>query len=144
MKLTIRRNQADVKGLFGGHKGVRFSLYGRCDANEAEKAVIAKYKVGDYVLSRYQIKPRSGEPLEFKITVNGIIAGETVETDDIETLLELEQSMKDGCKNLLNLLAVMGTFGGQEVFEIGIETLEKQVQSHQVSPQIRPIPPKLS
>ena len=118
MKLRIKRNQADVKGLFGGHKGVRFSLYGKCEVNEAEKAVIAKYKVGDYVLSRYQIKPKSGEPLDFKITVNGIISGETVETDDIETLLELESSMKSGCRNMLQLLAVMGTFGGEEVIEI--------------------------
>jgi len=142
MKLTIRRNQADVKGLFGGHKGVRFSLYGRCDVNEAEKAVIAKYKVGDYVLGTYQIKTRS-EPLEFKITVNGIISGETVETDDIQTLLELEQSMKDGCKNLLNLLAVMGTFGGQEVFEIDLETAERPAQSHQDRQQKPPILSKL-
>jgi hypothetical protein len=139
MKLIIRRNQADVKGVFGGHKGVRFSLYGKCEANDAERAVIAKYKVGDYVLSTYQIKPRSGQPIEYKITVNGIIAGQTVETDDIETLLELERSMKDGCKNLLNLLAVMGTFGGEEVFEINLQTAEKLFQSNQEKPQIPPL-----
>ena len=26
MKLTIRRNQADVKGVFGGHKGVSLAF----------------------------------------------------------------------------------------------------------------------
>jgi hypothetical protein len=121
MKLTIKRNQADVKGLFGGHKGVKFSLYGRCEVNEAEKAVIAKYKVGSYVLATYQIQHKGAEPIDFRITVDGIIAGETVETDDINTLLELESSMKQGCRNMLKLLAVMGTFGGEESFEIDIE-----------------------
>jgi len=120
MKLIIRRNQADVKGMFGGHKGVKFSLYEKCDVSDAEKAVIAKYKVGEYVLANYQIKPKKGEPLDFRITVDGIISGQTVETDDIETLLDLESSMKQGCRNMLNLLAVMGTFGGEEVFEINV------------------------
>jgi hypothetical protein len=121
MKLTIKRNQADVKGLFGGHKGVRFSLYGRCEVNETEKAVIEKYKVGGYILAEYQKQSPRGEPIDFKITVDGIIAGKSVETDDIKTLLDLERSMKEGCKNMLQLLTVMGTFGGEEVFEIGIE-----------------------
>jgi len=120
MKLTIKRNQADIKGLLGGHKGVKFSLYGRCDVTEAEKAVIAKYKVGDYVLGSYQIKTRKGESIDFSITVDAIVSGKTVETDDIQVLLELENTMKEGCKNLLNLLAVMGTFGGEEVFEINV------------------------
>ena len=120
MKLTIRRNQADVKGMFGGHKGVKFSLYGKCEINEGEKALIAKYKVGEYVLAEYKSKLKNGESLDSRITVDSIVTGTTVETDDINTLLELEKSMKEGCKNLLNLLAVMGTFGGEEVLEINI------------------------
>jgi hypothetical protein len=117
MKLTIRRNQADVKGVFGGHKGVKFSLYGKCSLDEGERAIIAKYKVGDYVLAEYQLKAKA-EALDFKITVNGIANGQTVETGDINTLLDLEKSMKEGCKNLKNLLKVMATFGGEEVIEI--------------------------
>ncbi len=118
MKLTIRRNQADVKGFFGGHKGVSFSLYGRCDITNDEKALIAKYKVGDYSLASYKIKPKGGEPIDFRVTVDGIIAGTNVTTDDINTLLELEEAMKSGCGNMKSLLAVMATFGGEEAFEI--------------------------
>jgi hypothetical protein len=118
MKLTIRRNQADIKGVFGGHKGVRFSLFGKCDVSDPEKALIAKYKIGGYVLVSYQLKSPKGESIDFVITVDTIIAGKIVETDDIQTLQELEKSMKEGCQNLKNLLAVMSTFGGEEVFEI--------------------------
>ncbi len=118
MKLTIKRNQADVKGLFGGHKGVNFSLYGRCDITNEEKALIAKYKVGEYSLASYQREVRGKEPINFQITVDGIIRGETVQTDDINTLLELEEAMKKGCGNMKNLLEVMATFGGEQTFEI--------------------------
>lgn len=118
MTLTIKRNQADVKGFFGGHKGVNFSLSGRCAITADEQALIAKYKVGEYNLATYKIKPKGGEPIDFRISVDGIVAGKSVETDDINTLLELEEAMKTGCSNLKNLLEVMATFGGQQVFEI--------------------------
>ena len=118
MTLTIRRNQADVKGFFGGHKGVNFSLQGRATITNEEKALIAKYKVGEYNLASYQIKPKGREAIEFRISVDGIIAGQSVETDDINTLLELEQAMKTGCANLKSLLSVMATFGGEETFQI--------------------------
>ena len=44
MKLTIKRNQADVKGLFGGHKGVRFSLYAKANITSEEQFLyLSKY-----------------------------------------------------------------------------------------------------
>ncbi|HEY4258297.1 MAG TPA: hypothetical protein VGM66_13875 [Candidatus Udaeobacter sp.] len=118
MKLTIRRNQSDVKGMFGGHKGVKFSLFGKCDVSEGEKALIEKYKVGEYQLAEYKIKLKNGDSIDFNITVNGIITGKHVETDDISELQKLEESMKEGCRNLKEMLAVMTTFGGEEIFEI--------------------------
>jgi hypothetical protein len=118
MKLIIKRNQADAKGLFGNHRGVNFSLYGRCDVDSNEKVVIEKYKLGEHVLASYKITPNGRKPLDFRITVNGIIAGQAVETEDIHTLLELEEAMKKGCRNLKSLLGVMATFGGEQSFEI--------------------------
>lgn len=118
MKLTNRRNQADVKGFFGGHKGVNFSLQGKCSITSAEQALIAKYKVGEYILATYKIKTKGGEAIDFRITVDGIIAGRNVETDDISTPVELEEAIKNGCANMKNLLGVMATFGGEQVFEI--------------------------
>ena len=118
MKLIIKRNQADVKGIFGGHKGVSFSLYGRCDITEQEKSLIAKYKVGGYVLAACEMKAKGVEPTLFRVTVDGIVAGTIVETDNIDTLLELESKMKDGCSSLKRLLAIMSSFGGEQVFDI--------------------------
>jgi hypothetical protein len=118
MKLTIKRNQADVKGLFGGHKGVKFSLSGRCEISPNERSLIEKYKIGDYVLAQYQKQIKGADPFDFRITVNGIISGTTVETEDIKTLRELEASMKIGCANMKELLGVMASFGGEEVFDI--------------------------
>jgi hypothetical protein len=120
MKLIIRRNQADVKGVFGGHKGVRFSLYAKADITSEERALIDRYKVGDYSLASYE-KPLRGSPekkLEFHLSVNNLIDGRTTELDSISTLLDLEEEIKKGCQSLKNLLLVMSTFGGEEVIEI--------------------------
>lgn len=56
MKLVIRRNQADMKGFFGGHKGVKFSLFAKADITEEEQALIRKYMVGGYELAVYEVK----------------------------------------------------------------------------------------
>lgn len=118
MQLTIKRNQADVKGLFGGHKGVNFSLYGQCTVSAEERALIEKYKIGDYELASYQMKVKGQQPIEVSITVSNIISGKSVQTGDIKTLLELEDAMKNGCTNMKTLLEVMASFGGEQVIDI--------------------------
>ena len=118
MRLTIRRNQADVKGLFGGHKGVRFSLFGRAQVTDAEMALIERYKVGEYSLADYELRLHKDTVLPFHVSVNDLMNGKSVETDSISTLLELETRLKEGCMVLKNLLQVMATFGGEEVVEI--------------------------
>ncbi len=117
MQLVIKRNQADVKGLFGGHKGVRFNLSAMVKITDEEKALIERYKVGDYVLASYE-RPLKGEAFEVKLTVHDFINGRSVEMDSISTLLDLEEQIKLGCQNLKNLLLVMRTFGGEQVVEI--------------------------
>ena len=37
MKLTIRRDQAAKKGVFGGHKGMIFSLYCKVEISSEEQ-----------------------------------------------------------------------------------------------------------
>lgn len=118
MKLIIKRNQADVKGFFGGHKGVNFSLNGRCEISADEKSLIEKYKLGDYTLASYQKQGKGGDVINLNITVNGILSGTSAETGDVKTLLELEESMRVGCANMKELLGVMASFGGEKVIEI--------------------------
>lgn len=118
MKLTIKRDQADVKGLFGGHKGVRFSLYTKADITGDERELIDRYKISEYILASYDLSIKGSGSLEFHLTVNRLINGNKTETESISTLLELEDKIKEGCQNLKNLLEVMETFGGEEVIEI--------------------------
>jgi hypothetical protein len=119
MKLTIKRNQADQKGIFGGHKGVNFTLYSRAELTRDERALIERYKVGDHILAEYALQPKGAvRPTEYRITVNRLATGTTDTTDSIGTLLDLESAIKEGCRNLKSLLEVMSTFGGEEVIEI--------------------------
>lgn len=117
MKLEIWRDQNDVKGLFGGHKGVSFKLITRVQVSDTEKALVEKYKVGDDTLVTYEL-PGRREMLNFTISINQMLAGYTVNTMDIATLIEVEEAIKSRCENLKNWLSVMATFGGYEAIDI--------------------------
>ena len=117
MKLEIWRDQSDVKGMFGGHKGVSFKLVTRVQLLPEETALIAKYKVGDDVLVSYEL-PGADRAVQFNITINQMAAGYTTNMRDIATMMELEDAIKTRCRNLKSWLQVMATFGGYEAVEI--------------------------
>lgn len=100
MKLSIKRNQTDVKGLFGGHKGVRFSLYARANITSEERALIDRYKVSDYILTSYELPIKGSSSLPFYLSVNDIINGRTTEIDDISTCLNSKQQFKKAAETL--------------------------------------------
>jgi hypothetical protein len=116
MKLTIKRDQSDVKGFFGGHKGVSFKIFGQCHISADEKALIERYKVGDYTLAEHTFPGKDSETTF--ITVNSLVQGTTHQARAISHLLQLEEKLKEGCSNLKAMLTVMSTFGGEEEFEI--------------------------
>jgi len=120
MKLIIKRDQADVKGVFGGNKGVCFSLYAKADITGDELELIERYKVKDDVLVSHELPIRGvdSDIQYFNLTVIQLVTGRTVETGSIYALLELEEKIKIGCQNLKELMEVMKTFGGEEVIEI--------------------------
>jgi hypothetical protein len=114
MKLIISRDQAAKKGLFGGHKGMSFSLSCRAEISPDEKALIEKYKVHEHVLTW---RETDGGRLP-GVTVNDLVSGKTYELDDVTTLLNNEEVIKGACQDFKNLLLVMASFGGQETIEI--------------------------
>lgn len=119
MKLYISRNQADVKGFFGGHKGVMFSLSARAEITPQEQGLIDRYKVSDYQLATYRIPGDDDEDEEKqRITVSSLLAGFTVQLRQLDTLMELEEKCKQSCRELKTLLRVAASFGGQEVIEV--------------------------
>ena len=114
MKLTIRRDQSAKKGLFGGHKGMNFSLFCRVEISQEEQELINKYKVQEHVLTwrEYQDSQVPG------LTVQDLVQGKTSEIGDVATLLNNEEVIKSACQDFKTLLTVMASFGGEEVIEI--------------------------
>ncbi len=51
MKLIIKRDQKEQKGIFGGYKGMTFLLSSRVELTPDEQALIAKYKAEDHTLT---------------------------------------------------------------------------------------------
>lgn len=114
MKLVINRNQSAKTGMFGGHKGMSFTLSCRVLLTPEETALIAKYKAENHPLTF--TTDREGNKLA-KDTVSSLMRGSTQELSDITILLENEQVIKDACAGFKQLLTVMETFGGEEVVE---------------------------
>ena len=114
MKLIIKRNQNAKTGMFGGHKGMSFILSCRVELTPEEAALIAKYKAEDHPLTFGN--DRNGNQVP-KDTVRSLMQGVTQELDDISIILKNEQVIKDACEGFKQLLTVMATFGGEEVFE---------------------------
>lgn len=113
MRLIIRRDQAAKKGVFGGHKGMKFSLSCRVELSEDEKNLVKQYKVGDHVLTWQE----HGGPRGAGLTIQSLINGINNEVDDVATLLSNEEVIKKACGDFKVLLEVMATFGGDEVVE---------------------------
>lgn len=118
MKLEIWRDQKDIKGLLGGHKGVSFTLISRVQVSPEERELIDKYKVAEEVLASYRVTGTTNATFEFTVTVAELLAGHTAATRDIASMIKLEEEIKTACSNLKNWLAVMKTFGGYEAIEI--------------------------
>jgi hypothetical protein len=113
MKLRIRRDQAAKKGIFGGHKGMRFSLSCQVEISPEEQELIERYKVHDHPLTWRETQSGRIPGL----TVRDLVSGYNVELDDVTTLLNNEEVIKEACNDFKSLLMVMTTFGGEEVIE---------------------------
>lgn len=117
MKLIIRREQAEKKGLLGGNKGMEFRLNCQVELSPEENVLVEKAKVGDYVLTTYTIFENKRGGTESELTVNNLIRGMTSVVMDVQKLLDLEDQVKNGCANLKSLLSVIESFGGEEIVE---------------------------
>jgi len=115
MKLKITRDQEQKKGLLGGNKGIEFTLKCQVDLTEEEKTLVDKAKVGEYVLTNY--RPYE-DGVELPLMVNDLINGIASRVKNVQKLLGLEEEIVQGCENLKSLLAVISTFGGEEVIDI--------------------------
>jgi hypothetical protein len=113
MKLIINRDQADVKGLLGGHKGVNFSLRYRLELTPDEVALVDRYKLHDYPITFKHIQG-TRVPDD---TIGSMVQGGGQTVTDVTTLVGNEEVIKNGCDQLPTLFEVVRTFGGTEVIE---------------------------
>jgi len=118
MKLSIKRDQSDRVGVFGGHKGVDFSLSFQLLLTPQESELVRRYRFADVPLGTWQYQG-SEVPIA---TVGGAVAGRTMQWPSVVEMLERERQLKNACVTLKKLLDAASTFGGEEVFEITTDT----------------------
>lgn len=112
MHLVINRSQADQKGMFGGHKGVQFSLYYRLVLTAEEQALVDRYRLADHILTRSQTKID---------TVRDALQGVTEAVGSVEILLNNERVVKRACNSFYRLVLVARSFGGEEIIKLPLD-----------------------
>jgi hypothetical protein len=114
MQLVIRRDQADRRGMFGGHKGVDFSLAFQLLLSPVEAELVRRYKFEEMSLGTWMY-----QGAEVPITsVGEAIRGTSMQWPSVVELLNREREVKRACRTLKILLDVASTFGGEEVVDI--------------------------
>lgn len=113
MKLIIHRDQSQK--AFGGAK---FVLNVRAELTEEESKLVKKYKAQKEVLLSKEVKiPLTGKSITLDINIDTLINGQSIKCDDIATILETEENIKQSCEQFKNYIEVMRHFGGEEVLE---------------------------
>ena len=113
MRLVITRSQQDMKSMFGGHKGVSFTLGYRLELTYDEAELVTRYKLGEYPLTWSTV---SGTRVPDD-TIQNMVQGRSQTVSDVTTLLSNEGVIKDACDQLPTLFEVCRSFGGSEVVE---------------------------
>lgn len=123
MKLVLRRDQREKKGIFGGHKGMDFYLYAQVRLDREEQGLFDRLKVSDVTLVSHPVEiRRDGKwvTINRHITAGDLLRGwEHSELGfEVIELFKLEADIKTACQNFKILLEKMRTFGGEEVIDV--------------------------
>lgn len=113
MRLIINRSQAAMTGMFGGHKGVEFTLSYRLELTPEEHELVRQYRLEHYPLTwRTQQGQRMPDDMIFNM-----LQGRAQTVTDVTTLIANERVVKDACDALPPLFEVVRSFGGDEIIE---------------------------
>jgi hypothetical protein len=113
MKLVINRDQAAIKGMLGGHKGMQFTLAYRLVLSEEEAQLVEQYKLHEYPLT-WRTMQGTRIPAS---TVGSLMSGNSETLTDVTALVGNEEAIKGACDQLPQLFEIVRTFGGGEVIE---------------------------
>ena len=109
MKLIMKRDQRDEKGVFGGDKGVTYILTSRVELDPGEQELVSKYKAYDQVLLH------KGSEKISDLTITNLINGITEEFSDMGIMIKNEEVIKSACESFKNRLSTMANFGEQVI-----------------------------
>lgn len=118
MKVQVTKDQEDVKGFLGGHKGVKFKISVRAELSEEEINLVERYKLGEYILNTYDVPIGGGQTFTCKLRINDVVQGAENTTEDVSLLLWLEEELVEGCRVLKALLKEMRDLGETKTIEI--------------------------
>lgn len=108
MQLVVERHQDAVKGMLGGHKGVRFTLRTLVQFSEEEQQLLTHYNMWGYsVMNKGGIPVSLREMTEWR--------SESFEGNNIEILLKNEAVQKRSLDSVPALFDILRSFGGRDV-----------------------------
>ncbi len=113
MKLVISRSQAAMTGMFGGHKGVEFTLSYRLVLTAEEQTLVHEYRLEQYPLTWSTI---NGQRMPDD-TIANMTQGRRQTLTDVTTLMNNERIVTEACDVLPPLFEVARSFGGDEEIE---------------------------
>ncbi len=109
MKLIMKRDQRDEKGVFGGDKGVTYILTCRVELDPEEQELLSRYKAYDQALIH------KGSEKISELTIANLINGITEEFSDMGTMLTNEEAIKRACQSFKSRLSTMANFEEQVI-----------------------------
>jgi len=113
MRLVINRSQEGMKGVFGGNKGVQFTLAYRLQFTSEEEELIERYKLNNYTLTWINLQS-ANMPDD---TIANMRTGRSQSIPNVVKLISNERIVRDACDQLPILFEVCRSFGGEEVIE---------------------------
>lgn len=102
-----------MKGMLGGHKGVKFTLSYRLELTPDESGLVDRYKLSEYPVT-WKSFQGTQTPDD---TIANMVAGRTQTVSDVTTLLKNESVIKNACDGLPPLFGVVRSFGGDEIVD---------------------------
>jgi len=118
MKLVLQKNQK------AGFTKTIYVLEAKVELIDDEQKNVEKYKVGKVLLYTNLADRGSGLAglvsrvlAGIEITVNDLVNGKKIEVKDFFQMLDMEDQIKEACKNFKLMLDAMASFGGDEIIE---------------------------
>lgn len=103
--------------MFGGNKGAKFKVLFKVQLSDDETELIERYKVESEPLLQEKLR-LFGREISVSLTIGSLVRGYSFQTESINDILAVEDSVKGACGAFANVLRVMAEFGGTETIDL--------------------------